>query len=482
MLYYHRLGGRGRWGTVHMRTGVAASPLNCRHRGRSLIGALSALLGLVAVAGLVALLAGGGQRGPERPRAASPLPQQLPGKAPRKATESPTKQTLPQPGPGESKAGPAASLDQTIRRILNPQAPLTARRADAWRLAAAGTPEALAALKRALANGPSYLKAAIGEALGQCKDPEAREMLLSLAKGRDDVAARAALRGLGMTGDKGLVEPLAEILADPGRPEDVRAEAALALGGLDCPASFQALAAGHTRFAAAEPDGFLAKAILQGLARLPFARGEAFFKSLLDAPEANADSRIAAIEALTEADDAAVPLLLKHAGGDNDPDARASAAWALLAHAGTTDMAESLLALLEKEKDPFVRQRLWQTLRSQRKIPSERLWRVGMEERGPAARLVAFECLAAACNAARSAEMAERFDLAVVPELEATALAGGKRERGLRLAAIKVLKLAQTPGAAKALDAIGNIQDTLEPEADEGAHTGAHRGPRNKAK
>lgn len=410
---------------------------------------------LVGLGGLALLVVPSGQ-GARRP---APTPPQ-PSPEPAVSLPSPSREERPpaaEPPPDDSPAGEprkdAAPLGEVIRRFSNPEAPVAVQRSDAWRLAAAGTPEAMAALRVPLAKGPAHLEAAVAEALGRCKHPDARPLMLACLKSPHVEVVRAALRGLAATGDPALVNTFEELLDDPKRPDDVRAQAAAALGSLDCAASFQVLAASYSRFARDDELEAIAEAVLEGLATLPFARAEAFFKGLLDGPEVFEGSRIAALEALSHAGEAALPLLLKHAADDKDPAARAAAAWAIAAQ-GCTGAAEKLLGLIPNEKDPFVRERLWGAVRMQTGLPPEKLWDLALAERSDMARLTAFECLARLCHEPHDPEWAARFDLAAVPELLATALAGDARERVARQRAAAVLRLARTPEARKALDAI----------------------------
>jgi len=132
----------------------------------------------------------------------------------------------------QQRLSPEVGLDTTplnsvIQRFLDPNTPLKVRRADAWRIAKAGTPEAMAVLKQALNDAPPNLKAAIGEALGYCNHPDAKKMMLSLLESNDEVAARGAIRGLAATDDSEAIEVISQVLLDSARSGSLRIQTAL---------------------------------------------------------------------------------------------------------------------------------------------------------------------------------------------------------------------------------------------------------------
>lgn len=201
-----------------------------------------------------------------------------------------------------------------------------ARRAAARALAKLGTPEAMAALKSALAakDTPPYVKAAIAEVLGESPSLEATALLHELLDGKDETVARAAARGLASRGDADAVSTLGNTLYNEQTPLGVRTEAALALGDVDLPSAQDLL----TRAIAQIHDEDIQESILDGLGRRPFAETEPFFSQYLDSPNVPPDFKVLAIEAITDADGDVPSFLSKYLTADN-ADVRAAAKSAL---------------------------------------------------------------------------------------------------------------------------------------------------------
>ena len=119
---------------------------------------------------------------------------------------------------------------------------MSERKAAIKALAKLGTPEAIAALKEALANGSDELRLAVAEGLGECASPDCAALLLGLLKDPSEAIAEAAIRGLAQLGTPEAVTALAQLLNDPLRSADLRAEAATGLGSVTGPGSMEALA------------------------------------------------------------------------------------------------------------------------------------------------------------------------------------------------------------------------------------------------
>jgi HEAT repeat protein len=353
-------------------------------------------------------------------------------------------------------------LNSVIQRFLNSNTPLKARRADAWRIAKAGTPEAMAALNQALNDAPSSLKAAIGEALGYCDHPDAKKMMLSLLESNDEVAARGAIRGLAATDDSEAIEVISQVLLDSARPESLRIQTAVVLGEIDTPTAYKALINSFSRIEEPDADG-IAGAILEGLGKLPFTKTEAFFSSLLSSQNATSELRVAAIEALANSSEDAASLLFEYTKADLDPEVRAAAAWAISTLSESGNISSELVDLVQTEKDPNVRRRLFEAISNQTDVPVERLLPIAMAEQNPAARLAAFELVADVLNRSPQPMLATQFDRSVVQELLTIALQEGDFQSQLR--SIITLKKAKTPDAVNALETIGKSSDPRIAEA-----------------
>lgn len=245
------------------------------------------------------------------------------------ATSRPTTpRVIIRPSEASGSSQPEAESDPTrlARVLMDNSSPQLARRAAARALAKLGTPEAMAALKSALAasDTPPYVKAAIAEGLGQSPSPEAASLLHELLNGKDETVARGAARGLALRGDDDAVTTLGNTLFSEQTPLSVRTEAALALGDVDLPGAQDLLTRAITQI----QDQDIQESILDGLGRRPFSETEQFFRGYLDSPTVPSDFKVLAIEAITDADGDVEPFLSKYLTAAN-PDVRAAAKSAL---------------------------------------------------------------------------------------------------------------------------------------------------------
>jgi HEAT repeat protein len=227
--------------------------------------------------------------------------------------------------PRLSPPGAEPETERLISVMSDKSASLQLRRDAARSLARIGTDNALAALKAALAaNNPPYLKAAIAEGLGESPSSEARELLQELLNGTDETTARAAARGLALRGDADAVNTLGNALFNDQTPESVREEAARSLGDVDLPGVVDLL----TRAIAQIQDDDVRESVLDGLGREPFSETEPFFRNYLNSPDVSPDSKVLAIEAITDAD-GDVGSFLSNYQNDPNPDVRTAVKSAL---------------------------------------------------------------------------------------------------------------------------------------------------------
>jgi HEAT repeat protein len=313
----------------------------------------------------------------------------------------------------------------------------------------------MAALRTALRNGQPYLKAAIGEGLGESSHPDATALMLEITQGSDETAARGAVRGLGLRGDAESIESLRKILFDERATESVRTEAALALGDVQNPTALAVLTDAVRQW----QEGTITDSVLEGLGKRPFAETEDFFRGYLDLPGLSSESKVAAIEALANTPDDASSLLLKLTA-DPDPEVRAAAAWSLVGNESEKDIGAPLLALLQQEQVPDVRTRLYQALANHEGWDPSAVLGLVQNEADPDARLAALELLASASRSATSpgadasslSAVLNYFNGTAVPELKKTALNSGSQQD--RLSSVSALALARTPEATAALTEI----------------------------
>ena len=358
----------------------------------------------------------------------------------------------------ESKARAEAPYDEDalVAKFLDQATALMVRRSCAWALGKSGTAKAVAALAKAIPDAPPSLRTTIAEALAQSLNPDAQKLALSLAYGRDDAAARGAIRGLAAAQNPGAFQRLAEILGDEKRSAGVRSEAAIGLGEFSTPEAYALLSQEFKQNHAADPT--LAEATLEGLAKLPFAMTRTFFEALLASPDPKNDMSVPAVSSLASSSSDAAPFLLAQLAKNPDSGVRAAAARSIGRMKEAGAVGAQLLSLLEREKEPAVRRSIFEALTFQRDLPPEELMRLAIAEQDTLARLAGFLALAAACKRPNAGETPANFDKLVVPELERIALAKDQTFEA-RFRAVMVLSAVRTAAATLALKAIAECDE-----------------------
>lgn len=206
--------------------------------------------------------------------------------------------------------------------MLDKSLPQAQRRQAAKALARIGTDEAMASIKAALtlSDTPPYVKAAIAEGLGESPNPDARELLHSLANDKNETLARAAERGLALRGDDDAVNTLGGLLFNEQTALSVRTEAALALGDVNLQSAQDLL----TRAVSQIQDEDVVESVLDGLGRRPFDQTEEFFRNYLNSPNVSPAYKVLAIESITDADGDVLSFLTSFLN-DPNPDVREAA-------------------------------------------------------------------------------------------------------------------------------------------------------------
>jgi len=371
------------------------------------------------------------------------------------ATASTSVQGTQSPQLNNTSSNSGLQPNKFLAELLDSSTPLKARREKARAVARLGTDEAMATLRGALEQGPSYLKAAIGEALGESAHPDAMALMLEIAHGTDATAARGAIRGLATRGGDESVQELAKVLFDERIDEGVRSEAALGLGDVHEPAALQSL----IQAATAWPDETITASVLEALGKRPFAETEAFFQTYIDSPLLSSDAKVAAVEALANASTDAQPLLLTLAQ-DSAPEVRAAAAWSLIGSDGGPDFSAQLISLLKEEPVPAVRTRLYQALGNQDGMDVSAVITLAEKEKDPGARIAALAVLATACNEGSSSDGLTFFNGTAVPELKKAALSDPVSQD--RLASVLVLAQAKTGVSTAALTEIAQAANDVK--------------------
>jgi HEAT repeat protein len=177
--------------------------------------------------------------------------------------------------------------------------------------------------------------------------------------------------------------------------------------------------------------------------------------------------RVIATEALANSSPRAVPLLLRLAHGDADADVRASAAWAIGAHQTVGNLGPTLTSMAERETEPDVRRRLYESLLPQSAIPTGRLMPLVMAEQDIAARVAGFNAIGRGAYQEPASTIAGRFDAEIVPEL--LQIATAPNSLNIQMRAVFALRRARTPAA---LAALGMIAESAVPDVATAARNG----------
>ena len=341
---------------------------------------------------------------------------------------------------------PNTPVGQLAAQLLDETAPLKLRRAAASGLARMGSDEAFQALNAGLLSTNSMAKASIAECLGECPHHDAPALLTRLLDDEDETVARGAIRGIGSRGDAAATEVLSNVLFDPDRPEEVRAEAALTLGDVEQPEAMAALARAVNEI----QDEAIVEQIWEGLGSRPFSETEQLFRSYLDSPNLSSEDKVMALEALGNTEGNSAPLLLEYAN-DPDPDVRAAAAWGLVGAESQPGLNDRVLEWLQGESSVEVRERLYEALSGQENLDPAATLALVQKESDPAARLAVLGMAAAACETG-SPELLAYFNQTAVPELRTTAVSGS--DLGDRLNSVLTLGRAGTPEALQALEEV----------------------------
>jgi HEAT repeat protein len=342
------------------------------------------------------------------------------------------------------------SMEEAIARFLDEKIDIEQRRIYAYRLARAGTPEAMAALFKVFETAGPEHNAFMLQLIGSTGNPAVKDWLWQWLTDGDVRVVMAAIRGLSTIGGRDVSEKLLTLLRDSTQPDQIRIEAALGLGTLGTPEAADVLSKVFMKTKETE----LGIQILNALGRFPFETVAGTFEQVLSSERVPAETRVAAAEALAHSSQSAVPFLLEFAQNDADADVRASAAWAVSIHGRYRDLAPVLTEMIEAEPDEDVRRRLYEALIPQSEIPAERLLPSVLEEDDIAARVAGFNALANAIAQTSSGQFASTFDQQIVPEL--LQIATSDNTINIRMRAVFALRRAQTAAAQAALAEIAN--------------------------
>lgn len=343
------------------------------------------------------------------------------------------------------------------RQLSDSTQPFRIRREAALALGKLGTARCIDLLAAALtAKNPPALTAVIAEQLAASGAPEAWEVLRGALTNADEMVAGAAVRALGGLGRPEDSRRIGEMLLDEQTPDGVRAEAALALGGMPGPEALDALSRAATQIR----DESLLTEVWQGLGKRPFSETEAVFQSYLNQPDLPSEAKVRALEVLSESEGQVGGFVLNYVT-DPDSDVRRAAASTLASVDLTREEVQRLLHVTAGETAPEVRARFYDALAMQDGLDANLLGQFAQSESDPVARLSLYGLLASAVNQEGvDPGLVAQFDRVAVPDLAKRAINPGAYEQ--RLNAIAVLARSGTGGA---LETLKNLAGSLpEPQ------------------
>jgi HEAT repeat protein len=326
-----------------------------------------------------------------------------------------------------------------------------------------GSPECIAALRTVLATAAPEHRAFMAQLMGSTGNSAAKEWLWPLLEDADERVVMAAIRGLSAIRGGDVADRVAGILEDPRHSDRIRIEAARGLASIRTPDARDALLRAFDQTASDD----LRSQILASLGQFDFPTVARTFEGYLAAPETPPDMRVIATEALANSSPRAVPLLLRLAHGDADADVRASAAWAIGAHQTVGNLGPTLTSMAERETEPDVRRRLYESLLPQSAIPTGRLMPLVMAEHDIAARVAGFNAIGRGAYQQPESAIAGRFDAEIVPEL--LQIATARNSLNIQMRAVFALRRARTPAA---LAALGMIAESAAPDVATAARNG----------
>ena len=336
--------------------------------------------------------------------------------------------------------------------VFNTAASLKERRRAAFALAKSGGADMLPKLEEMLSmeDTAPYLKAAILEGLGYSDQPQAKDLIAAMLQDENDVVVRGAIKGLSAAGNQEAVSLLSNIMASEGRSDSVIAEAALGLGKIDHPDAFKLLVDAYNEAAASENTDRLDD-IVAALGYRDITESGDFFKKIINEKTTDPSIRLAAIEAIQDAEGDTGPIFLSGLN-DMDSEVRAEAAWALAAADDPGDISREIETYLVQEQDAEVRKRLYQALGNQENPDLNVVNDMVYNEPDLDARLAGYDVLAKNINSLEDENLLKQFNETVVPELQEAAMSS--KYLNFRLSAVMSLKKAKTKEANLALEQI----------------------------
>jgi HEAT repeat protein len=266
---------------------------------------------------------------------------------------------------------------------------------------------------------------------------------------------KTAIKKLAAINSPAAAAALARLLNDAQRSGEARMEAASALGGMSDSSALQAL----SQAAQSMQDPDMVKDVLDAIGSRDFSETETFFQNYLRSPTVSSELRVAAVEALAQAQGKPTDFLLSLMT-DTDPEVKVAAAWALSATESSGNAGPQLIGLLQAEQDPDVRLRIYQALGNQESFDVNAVINALRGETEPDNRIAGLDALAKALRDHPTPELQTFFDQTAIAELKQLALSGDVT--GEKVRSVIALIRAGTGGALAAVQAIA--QESNDPK------------------
>jgi HEAT repeat protein len=359
------------------------------------------------------------------------------------------------------RPGSELSRRDALRLALDPDAERVDRVRAFRALGRLGDAEALDVLERVLrGEGPDEIIRQAALALGHAPGSAADRLLADLLDLEGGPARLGAIEALGLRAGARDVDTLKSLLLDSNEDPAAREAAAAALAGIRAEGVVAALG----QVLAEGGDDALGESALSSLAARPWQEAESLLRALLADPQLDPERELEVLEALSDSTPEAAELLFEYARDSPSPESRRVAVESLAMLEDAEGLADHFHRLSLGEQDPGVRSELYEAMALHADWeagPADgRLVERVLSETAPGTQLQGCRMLASRLRVAFDPQLAETFDRRLVPWLRGQARDAGNG-RYERLTAVDSLKLAGTPAAREALEAIASTRDPV---------------------
>ena len=295
--------------------------------------------------------------------------------------------------------------------------------------------------------------------------------LMMFLKDPDWEVRCAGLRALGLIEGEESKKILTGYIQDGVSVEEA-AQAALALGGIEDSAVTPLLLKKIGEIKREDVQ----RALMDALTGRPYEQTAPFFQGYLNSPTVSGAQKGSALAGLGFHQSAPAQLLASFISNP-DEDVRAGAYDGLAARR-EAQYGQMLLGRLSVEKDPALRQKVYDAAGAQQDTLPSQLAAASRQEHDPEARLRAERAWGMTVGRTDNQEDRRRFDAEAVPRLIAEALQNP--DPGEQRAALQALAMARTTGSRNGLEKIA--QETTSPQLSKLAVAMAKGGKKRDAK